>query len=152
MPGRFLDTSALAKHYHLEAGSAEVDNLWTNPSNTLFISQVGVVEAVSVFAGKVRTGALPAAAFSVLRKRFLSDVGHGRPELVRMLVKHFKDADRLIRVHGLSRKIRTLDALQLAVALDLRSRGMLDMLVSCDRQLLAVAAAEGMAVFDAENP
>src|SRR5437868_15552285 len=152
MPGRFLDTSALAKHYHQEAGSAEVDSLWADPSNTLFLSRVGVVETVSVFAGKVRTGVLPSAAFSVLRKRFLNDVGHGRPELVRLLVKHFKDAGRLIRVHGLARQIRTLDALQLAVALDLRSRGMLDLLVSCDRQLLTVAAVEGIALFDPENP
>ena len=76
----------------------------------------------------------------------------GRPELVRLLVKHFKEADRLIRVHGLARQIRTLDALQLAVALDLRNRGLVDMLVSSDRHLLTVAAAEGMAVFDPENP
>jgi hypothetical protein len=71
----------------------------------------------------------PFSAFSGSLLR-LNDVGLGRPELVRMLVKHFKDADRLIRVHGLARQFRTLDALQLAVALDLRSRGMLDMLVS----------------------
>jgi predicted nucleic acid-binding protein len=152
MPGRFLDTSALAKHYHMEVGSAEVDNLWLDPSNTLFISRIGVVEAVSVFAGKVRKGVLPRSAFSALRKRFLHDVGQGRPRLVRVLVKHFKDADRLVQVHGLARQIRTLDALQLAVALDLRSRGLLDTLVSCDRQLLTVAVAEGMAVFDPENP
>jgi hypothetical protein len=75
MPGSFIDTSALAKHYHNEAGSSEVDRLWADTTRTLFISRIGVVETVSVFAGKVRTGELPPAAFSVLRKRFLSDVG-----------------------------------------------------------------------------
>src|SRR5437588_12548859 len=135
MPGSFLDTSALAKHYHVEPGSPEVDRIWADPGNALLISRVGVVEAVSVFAGKVRTGELSTSAFTVLRKRFLNDVGSGRPKLVRLLVKHFKDADRLIRQYGLVRHIRTLDALQLAVALDLQSRGSVDRLVSSDKPL-----------------
>jgi hypothetical protein len=79
MQGSFLDTSALAKHYHLESGAAEVDRVWADPGNALYISRVGVLETVSVFAGKVRTGQLSASAFDVLRKRFLNDVGHGRP-------------------------------------------------------------------------
>ena len=152
MPGHFLDTSALAKHYHLETGSFEIEELWADPSNALFISRIGVVETISVFAGKVRAGILTSSAFSALRKRFLNDVGSGRPELMRLLVRHFKEADRLIRVHGLARQIRTLDALQLAVALDLKSRGVVNVLVSSDRHLLNVATAEGMAVFNPENP
>jgi predicted nucleic acid-binding protein len=152
MPGSFLDTSALAKHYHLESGSAEVDRVWADPGNALYISRVGVVETVSVFAGKVRTGQLSASAFDVLRKRFLNDAGHGRPKLVRLLVGHFKDAERLIRQYGLAQRIRTLDALQLAVALDLRTRGLVDKLVSSDKHLLSAARAEGIAVFDPENP
>jgi hypothetical protein len=86
MPGSFVDTSALAKHYHVELGSDQVDRLWADFDRTLFISRVGVVEVVSVFAGKVRGGVLSPSAFVVLRKRFLSDVGQGRPKLVRMLV------------------------------------------------------------------
>jgi predicted nucleic acid-binding protein len=152
MAGSFLDTSALAKHYHVEAGSAEVDRQWADAARALFISRVGVVEAVSVFAGKVRTGDLSASAFSVLRKRFLNDVGSGRPKLIRLLVKHFKEADRLIGQHGLARRIRTLDALQLAVALDLHRRGLIDKLVSSDKQLLSVAIAEGIPAVDPENP
>jgi uncharacterized protein len=152
MPGSFLDTSALAKHYHVEVGSAEVDRQWADSGRALFISRIGLVEAISVFAGKVRTGDLTTPAFAVLRKRFLSDVGSGRPKLVRLLVKHFKEADRLIGQHGLTRRIRTLDALQLAVALDLQRRGTIDQLVSSDRQMLSVAVAEGIPVFDPENP
>lgn len=152
MPGSFFDTSALAKHYHLEAGSAEVDRQWADPAWELYISRIGVVEAISVFASKVRTGELSSSAFAVLRKRFLSDVGGGRPKLVRLLVRHFKEADRLIGQHGLTRHIRTLDALQLAVALELKHSGLIDQLVSSDKQLLSVAAAEGIPVFDPENP
>lgn len=152
MPGSFLDTSALAKHYHLEIGSAEVDRQWADSVRELFVSRIGVVEAISVFAGKVRTGDLSASAFAVLRKRFLNDVGSGRPKLVRLLVGHFKQADRLIAQHGLTRRIRTLDALQLAVALDLHRQGMIDQLVTSDKHLLSVAVAEGISVFDPEHP
>ena len=152
MPGSFLDTSALAKHYHVELGSAEVDRQWADPRRDLFISRIGVVEAISVFASKVRTGGLSASAFAVLRKRFLNDVGGGRPRLVRLLVGHFKEADRLIGQHGLTRHIRTLDSLQLAVAIELRRRGIIDQLVSSDKHLLSVALAEGIPVFDPEKP
>jgi predicted nucleic acid-binding protein len=69
-----------------------------------------------------------------------------------MLVQHFKDAEQLIRQHGLAARLRTLDALQLAVALDPRHRGMIDLLISSDRHLLAVARAEGIVVFDPEKP
>src|SRR5438128_5913797 len=88
---------AHAKHYHVEPGSDHVDRMWADLGRMLFISRVGVVEMVSVFAGKVRTGDLSPSAFAVLRKRFLNDVGDGRPRLVRILVRHFKDAERLIR-------------------------------------------------------
>ena len=47
---------------------------------------------------------------------------------------------------------RTLDALQLAVALDLHRKAAIDRVVSADRDLLAVAAVEGLSVFDPENP
>lgn len=152
MPGSFLDTSALAKHYHIKIGSAEVNRQWADPARDLFVSRIGVVEAVSVFAGKVRTGEIPASAFTLLRKHFLNDVGNGRPKLVRLLVGHYKEADRLIAQHGLTRRIRTLDALQLAVAVDLLHRGLIDQLVSSDKHLLSVAVAEGIPVFDPEHP
>ncbi|HET6881469.1 MAG TPA: type II toxin-antitoxin system VapC family toxin [Pirellulales bacterium] len=152
MSGSFLDTSALAKHYHVEIGSADVDRQWADSGRELYVSRIGVVEAISVFAGKVRTGDLSAPAFTVVRKRFLNDVGSGRPKLVRLLVAHFKEADRLIAQHGLTRRIRTLDALQLAVALELQHRGLIDQLVSSDKHLLSVATAEGIPVFDPANP
>jgi hypothetical protein len=66
-------------------------------------------------------------------------------------VKHFKEGDRLIGQQGLTRHIRPLDALQLAVALDLQRRGMVDQLASSDGHLLAVAVVEGIPVLDPEN-
>jgi predicted nucleic acid-binding protein len=152
MPGYFLDTSAVAKHYHLEIGPARVDALLAEAGSRHFISRLGAVELLSVFAGKVRTGAIAAADLMLLRRRFQTDVTAGLLRPVRMLAAHFQVAERLLLRHGPTLSLRTLDALQLAVALDLRAQGHVDHFVCADRRLLAVALLEGLPVVDPENP
>jgi len=88
MPGNFLDSSALVKRYHAEAGSAEVDRLWNDPANVLFASRLGALEIVSAFAGKVRAATISAADFDILCRRFSADVAGKRLAAVRMLVRH----------------------------------------------------------------
>src|SRR5262249_35031987 len=122
MSDHFLDTSGLVKHYHPEVGTPKVDLLWATPGARLLISRLGVVETASVFAGRVRSGAIAAADFGLLRRRFFADLHHRRPTVVRLLARHFQEADRLLQHHSLSHNLSTLDALQLAVALDLRRR------------------------------
>jgi hypothetical protein len=152
MSHHFLDTSGLVKHYHPEVGTLEVDRLWADPGSQLLISRLSVVETVSVFAKKVRSDLISPADFGLLRGRFFADLRRRRPVIVRMLVRHFQEADRLLQQYGLVHGLHTLDALQLAVALDLRQRGMLDELVAADRVLLTVAGLEGLTVFDPEHP
>jgi uncharacterized protein len=152
MAGSFLDTSALVKHYHAEAGSAEVDRLWNDPATALFISRLSVLEIVSAFAGKVRTGEISAADFAALTRRFSADARKKCFTTIRLLAEHFKEAERQIRHHGLAIRLRTLDALQLAAALDLKGRGLVSDFVCSDRGLLSVASAEGLSVLDPENP
>jgi predicted nucleic acid-binding protein len=153
MPADFLDTSALAKHYHPEVGSAEIDRLWDDAAQGLFVSRLSVLEIVSVFAGKVRAGAISVADFETLRRRFTADLTkRKRLSATRLLVAHFQEAERLLRQHGPAQRLRTLDALQLAVALDLHRKKAIDRVVSADRDLLAVAAVEGLSVLDPENP
>ncbi|MFL5343044.1 MAG: type II toxin-antitoxin system VapC family toxin [Gemmataceae bacterium] len=152
MSDHFLDTSALVKHYHPEVGTATVDHLWGDAGIRLFISRIGVVETVSVFAKKVRTGLISAGDCGLLRRRFFADLRKRRPATVRLLVGHFQEADRLLQQHGPTQALHTLDALQLAVALDLRRRGLLNQLVTADRVLLVVAALEGLTVLDPEHP
>ncbi|HEX8998687.1 MAG TPA: type II toxin-antitoxin system VapC family toxin, partial [Blastocatellia bacterium] len=59
MPGYFLDTSALSKHYHAEVGTATVDAIFTlagqTPGAQLYISRLAVVEYRSALAKKVRS-------------------------------------------------------------------------------------------------
>ncbi len=152
MPHHFLDTSGLVKHYHPEVGTPEVDRLWADPGARLFLSRLSVAETVSVFARKVRTGTISPTDFGLLRRRFFADLRQRRPAIVRLLVRHFQEADRLLQQHSLTHGLNTLDALQLAVALDLRRRGMLDELVAADRVLLAVATLEGLKVLNPEVP
>jgi len=153
MSADFLDTSALAKHYHAEVGSAQVDRLWDDPGRGLFISRLSALEIVSVFAGKVRAGAIAVADFQALRRRFSADLTKTKRLVgTRLLVAHYQEAERLLREHGLTRRLRTLDALQLAVALDLHRKTAIDRMVSADKDLLAAAALEGLGTFDPEEP
>jgi len=152
MADYFLDSSALGKYYHVEVGTAEVDRLLKEPGSRYFISRLTVIEVQSVFASKVRRGIITEADFQLLRRRFLADVTRRQFLVVRMTGWHYQEAERLIRKHGPSRSLRTLDALQLSVALDLRNRGILDHFVCADKNLCAIAQVEGLSVINPQQP
>jgi hypothetical protein len=152
MSNHFLDTSGLVKHYHPELGTSRVDRLWADPGAKLFISRLSVVETVSVFAKKVRLGSISAADFGLLRRRLFADFRKRRPLIVRLLVRHFQEADRLLQQYGPTAGLFTLDALQLAVAVDMQRRGMLDEVVAADRVFVTLAMAEGLNVENPESP
>jgi len=86
MSDHFLDTSALVKHYHPEIGTPKIDLLWNAPGARLFISRLGVVETVSVFAKKVRSGLIAAGDFNLLRRRFFADLRKRRPAKVSLSI------------------------------------------------------------------
>lgn len=148
MPGLFLDTSALAKLYHHEIGSDEMEALAARAGVRLIISQLSLVEMQSVFAGKVRTRAIDLVALDQLRGLFYADLAKSRFEVVLLTHRHLAAAEALVRAHAVERALRTLDALQLSVALDLRRRGTAASMVTCDRNLGGVATREGLAVLD----
>jgi predicted nucleic acid-binding protein len=154
MPGHFWDTSALVKHYHPEPGTAKVDSLLQAQGFQQVLSRLGVTETFSVFAGKVRAGLVSQAEFDTLCRRFLADAKGKLFSVARLLVAHHKEAERLLRVYGAKpgQGIRTLDALQLAVALDLRNKGVIETVISADARLLGVAQSEGFPVIDPERP
>ena len=147
-----FDSSAAGKLYRTEVGTRRVEALFNEPQSRNFISRLTLVEVQSVFAGKVRTGEMTEAEFDLLRRRFLTDVSQRRFTVVSVSGLHYQEAERLIRIHGPTRSLRTLDALQLAIALDLRAQGRLDYLVCADQRFLAVATAEGLSVINPEQP
>jgi PIN domain len=111
MPGYFFDSSALGKRYHQEVGSISVEALFQVPQPARFISRLSVVELQSVFAGKVRTRVIVEADLELLRARFLQDISRRELRVIRMTDGHYREAERLIQQHGISRSLRPLDAL-----------------------------------------
>jgi predicted nucleic acid-binding protein len=152
MPDYFFDTSALGKNYHNEVGTPKVEQLLKEPGARHFISRLTVIEIQSVFAGKVRAGIISESDFRILRSRFLTDVARRRLDVVRMSGFHYQEAERLIKKHAMSYSLRTLDALQLSVALDLRARGLSNHFVCADRNLDKVAVSEALTVINPEIP
>jgi len=148
MANYFLDTSALAKHYHVEKGTPEVERILSEPGSTHYISRLAAVELQSVFALKVRTQEITAQDLQQVQKHIATDFAARRFPVVRMLQSHFQEAERLLRKHAPTRAFRTLDSLQLAVALSLSSQGMLDYFVCADDKLCKVAEDEGLSVIN----
>lgn len=110
-----------------------------------------MVETISAFAMKVRTGEIAEADFHVVRSRFLADIASHVVLVVRLLVAHFREADRLLQRHATSKRLRTLDALQLSVALDLKRRDLIDQFISSDQILVELALSEGLTAIN-PNP
>jgi len=148
VPGYFVDTSALAKLYHWEVGSERMEALVEAPDARLVISQISLIEIESVFATKVRAGVIHKTALQQLRGRFYADLARGLFEVVQLARRHFQGAEALVRAYGVNHALRTLDALQLSVALDLHRRGAVSQLVTSDRAFCEVAALEGVPVVD----
>jgi uncharacterized protein len=148
----FFDSSALIKRYHLESGTFEVRKLITEPGAECVISQLATVELLSGFAGKVRTNVLSTTAFTIIRGQFLADVKRSVLRPIRIVNAHYQLADALISLHGMTRQLRTLDAIQLAVALRLHKAAPIDQFVCADQRLCNVAIIEGLAVVNPEQP
>ena len=146
----YLDTSALAKLYHQEAGSAFVETILAT-KQPVFVSRLGVVEMHSVLSGKVRTKTLTQTDSDLARQRFRSDVRKRRFQIIALRARHYELADTLIATHGSASALRTLDSLQLAVALDLARSGLVKTLVTADKTLLKVGPLEKLACIDPES-
>ena len=146
----FFDSSALAKLYQSETGSAKVEALFREPNRSIIISRLTVLEINSVFARRTRMGDLTAVDATSLRNHFLNDIASGAFTVVAVTDGHYSEAERLIIRYGMTENLRTLDALQLAVALDVHRRGPLNSMLVADRTLVGVAAAEGLSVINPE--
>jgi hypothetical protein len=104
----------------------------------------------SVFAGKVRTRANTGADLELLPARFLQDIARRELRIIRVTDVHYREAERLIQQHGVSRSLRPLDALQLSVALALHRRVTLGAFVCADQGLCGVAQQEGLHIINPE--
>lgn len=152
MPGYFFDTSALAKVYRKEIGSDLMDRLLAEPASSHIISRLAIVEMESVFALKVRTGEIDQSSASIARRRLQADLGRRRLLVAAVNDEHFRVARHLLLQYGVAEALRTLDALQLSVALGLKRAGLVGTFVAADQKLCRVATLEGFAVTNPEQP
>jgi predicted nucleic acid-binding protein len=63
MPRYYLDSSALVKRYHAEAGSDRVRALFKVPANRIISSRLAILEIDSTFARLVREEVITGADF-----------------------------------------------------------------------------------------
>ena len=150
MAAYFFDTSAFVKYYHQEVGTATVSGIFAEHGRKIRISTLGLVEAQAAFAMKVRTGVIGRNAAGAFRARRLLDIAAAEIEVLLLTREHFSDAALLIGRYSFTKPLRTLDALQLALAKDLRSQELLDIFVVADRALCEVAKSEGLPVLNPE--
>jgi predicted nucleic acid-binding protein len=141
----FFDTSALAKRYLVETGTAWIVGV-SQPAagNVIIIADLATVEMASLLARRVREGTLAAGDARIL---LTSCLRHAEREYLSVP----QDNHVLVQARTLVDRypLRTLDAIHLASAQ--RSGAILNeatSFVSSDRNLLAAATAEGMSTDD----
>ncbi|MGA2577842.1 MAG: PIN domain-containing protein [Bryobacteraceae bacterium] len=148
----FLDTSALTKRYHKENGSDYMDRILEQPGSRSVLSNLTIIELESVLALKIRTGEINPESLETARRRFraiLRSDGSWSASPVNEV--HFQSARKLLVQYGAVEVLRTLDALQLAVALDLRQIGHIAVLVAADQRLYRVATLAGCSAVNPEQ-
>ena len=150
----FFDTSAIAKRYVTETGS-EWGKIQCEPAtgNTIILSHATLVEAVAAFCRKARQQDFSQRISETDRDRHIKLFRQDAEEqyyVIRVTKPICLRAGNLCR----SYKLRAYDAVQLATALIMNERLIIDrrtslIFVSADVDLLNVAEAEGL---DIQNP
>ena len=139
MPGHFFDSSALVKLYHFEIGTPIVDQIVNVPGNAIRISRLIPAELTSAFAIKVRTHSINREDADLFLHQFRKDLATGKLEVFSVAESEFAMAESLVERYAFELRLRALDALQLAVALELRNQELVDHFVAADRTLCEVA-------------
>ena len=152
MAGHFFDSSALVKLYHSEAGTPSVDQIVNVADNSIRISRLTAAELTSAFAIKVRTRAINREDADLFLQQFRRDIATGKLEVFSVAESEFAMAELLVERYAFDFRLRALDALQLAVALELRNQKLVDYFVAADKILCEVAGLEGFSVINPEHP
>ena len=140
----FFDTSALVKRYHGEIGSDNVDRIFDQNDRTIIISNITITEMISAFKRKENVGKIDSKTMEMTISKFFADV------LTEFIVleltnEHIKESIQLVT----KRNLRTLDALQLGTALEIKGIGCI--FVSADKSLCKTAKHEGMQIMNPED-
>jgi predicted nucleic acid-binding protein len=140
----FFDTSALVKRYHSEKGTEAIDRIFSENDKAVVISSICITEMVSALSRKKEEKAISKEDLDAALSRFFHDA------IKEFLILELDDGhikDSIVLV--LKRSLRTLDALQLAVAIGLKDVN--PVFVCADKKLVSVAEKEGLKAINPEN-
>jgi hypothetical protein len=130
-----------------------MDRIFEQPGSRLLISHLSIVELESVLAIKIRTGEIDQQAQEIARRRFRADLAQRRLLVAPPIHQnHFHHPRKLLIQYGAAEGLRTLDSLQLAIALDLQHLGQIDLVVAADQRLCRVASMAGCSAVNPEKP
>jgi uncharacterized protein len=151
LAGYFFDSSALVKLYHPEAGTPAVDQIVNAAGNLGRLSRLTVAELTSAFAIKVRTQSISREDAEFFLRQFRRDIANGKLEVFSIGEAAFTATELLVERYAFTSRLRAFDALQLAIALELRHKELVDHFVAADAILCEVARLEGFAVINPEH-
>jgi len=138
----YLDTSSLFKLYQNESGSKDFDDLFRDNNITdVFISEITKVEFVSALFKKVRMKETDMANAGKAITLFNEDLV--KYIIVPVEANIFEKAKLLILKHGLA-GLRTLDAIQLASAIEVKN--MVNKYFTSDKLLHSLFETEGLPI------
>ena len=126
MPADFFDARALAELYHAEVGTPKLVEIAEASGAQLRASRLTVVELRYGFAIKVRTQVVTREDVDLLPRQFQEDVVSRKLQVLAVSEPESALAERLIDKYAFNKPLRTLDAIQLAVALGLKRQGLID--------------------------
>jgi len=96
---------------------------------------------------------LDAEGRELVRRRLRADVAQGRLRVGPPIdERHYRKARGLLARYGVERGLRTLDAIQLAVALELHGGGVVSVFVAADHRLCRVAEDCDFPTVDPADP
>lgn len=138
----FLDTSALVKIYHIEAGSSNVLEIY-NSEDSAIISDLGKIEFLSTLYKKFREKEIDEETVNAVIDRFKNDLKN-KYKLLKFSSLVLDEAWSLIGNHAKDFSLRTLDSLQLAFFKTYCEDD--DIFVCADTRLVKIVKLEGFEV------
>ncbi len=139
----FLDTSALVKRYHSEKGTDKIDKIFSQDDRVIVISSISITEMVSALNRKKEDKTILKEDLKIALSKFFHDAIKDFL-IIELDGEHIKGSIMLV----LKRNIRTLDALQLAVAIGVKELKVT--FVCADKKLVSVAEKEGLQTINPE--
>lgn len=143
----YVDTSALVKLFHREVGTIELIAFLRQTQGRVLVCELTRIELVSAFAVKIRSGQTTKERLAEVVRQFAVMMVLGEVGMIGILRPDYEVAAKLIERWGDQHRLRSLDALHLAVALRLHGLGKAEMLIPSDEAMASVARQEGLAVW-----